>query len=148
MDNRRPAVFNKNGLVALGYIKEQVGETSQIRILDAYNPDSVTLIEVPTNQIIEIEKEKQYELDVKQEDGYMSLGTYIRSTELGDNGYIASSNEEAQNIKLMKGYDVYINLFLLRERVIGLERVKDEEWGKKVYEEVDKAHQKRLGLLD
>lgn len=46
----------------------------------------------------------------------------------------------------MRGEDVYINLFLLRERVIGLERVKDIEWGKKVYEEVDKIQRSRLGL--
>ncbi|AFQ30197.1 hypothetical protein P4493_06075 [Bacillus thuringiensis] len=146
MNNRRPVIFNKDGLVALGYIVEVKGETLSIRILDAYNPNSVTLIDIPVVDTIEIKKDKLYELDVIQEDGYLVLGSYIRSTELGETKHIRKEDKEAQNIKLMRGEDVYINLFLLRERVIGLERVKDIEWGKKVYEEVDKIQRSRLGL--
>ncbi|PGF04992.1 hypothetical protein [Bacillus toyonensis] len=146
MNNRKPVVFKKDGLVALGYIKEVAGETSQIRILDAYNPNSVMLIDVPTKNTVEIEKDKLYELDVIQEDGYMLLGSYIRSTELGETKYIEKKDKEAQNIKLMRGEDVYINLFLLRERVIGLESESDIEYGKQVYEEVNRIQKDRLGL--
>ncbi|MGF2716274.1 hypothetical protein ACQUY5_29335 [Bacillus cereus] len=138
MENKRPVVFKKDGLVALGYLEGVEGETSHVEVLYPYSDEKV-VIQVPSKATIEIDMGKRYELDIKQQRGYMTLGQFFRSTEIGS-GKLLEQREvkDYTTVKEMTGQDVYYNLFVLCEQTLLLEREQDKEYAKQVYKEVGK----------